>query len=290
MITTPRPLITGLIAAAIGLASATTVTASEFSGVLPPLPEDPRSGFSIPLETSPRLDLSAPFAVELTTSNDIIGGEDDLYTADLAFTAVLDGFAITLNEHMFTDREAGRRHDETVVEFRRMIPELWGLDGEIALGALRVGRGLFGESLQNAVHNVFDNDEVELAYPEGIDWYASVRLRVGADIFSSDAFALRADGVAATAPGFRSKLEGRLAAGHKLRNGAFVEGGVGVMLNHVETDLLRDHVDDVVPTWSVAVGWGPVALQWSANTFGTTQRHIGFVYRFGANRDDAGIR
>jgi hypothetical protein len=280
--TSLRPTVTALVTVIMALIAVPAVWPTDLTGPLPPLPEDPRHGISMPLELSPRLDLSAPFSVEFTTTNDIISGEDDLYTADLVFTAVLDGFAITLNERMFTDRENGQRHDETVLELRKSIADLWGLDGEVALGALRVGRGLFGETFQNAVHNVFANDEVDLVYPDGTDWHASGRIRLGANLINGDLLSLRTEAEAAVAPGFRSSLAVRLTAGHDFGNRLFAEGGIGVMATHVETDRLREHVDDVVPTWSVAVGWGPMALQWSANTFGTTQRHIGLVYRFGA--------
>ena len=62
--------------------------------------------------------------------------------------------------------------------------------------------------------------------------------------------------------------------------GFSAELGVGAMANHVQSRLIEDHVELLLPTWSVGVAWRKIALTWSSNTYGTRQRHIGLAFRF----------
>jgi hypothetical protein len=106
--------------------------------------------------------------VLLSTENDLFtnsGNRDDLYTFSVALAFDLDrGYGLTFRENAFTDRDAGLRFDETYLSVGRRLPwlESWNLHAEAGLA--RRGRGLFGESAQNAVHRAIGAEEVELRY------------------------------------------------------------------------------------------------------------------------------
>lgn len=230
---------------------------------------------------SPSLDV-----VELTSSNDIVSGTDDLYTAELGMDILLDGRRLRFDERMFTDREAGRRHDETslvlVVDLEPWLGE--GFSGSV--GGLRVGKGLFGESFQNAAHGVFGADEVQLAYPGGTDWFPLISL--DGDWSTGQVLGQKVwvDATLVAAPGFRSWLDLQLTTRHAVTSNLELEASAGVMANHVESNLIANHVDTLRPIWSAGVRWRGIGLTWSANTFGTSQRHLSLSYRFGGGRTD----
>jgi len=223
----------------------------------------------------PRLDV-----IELKTSNDLISGSDDLYTAELGLAVNLDGHLLRFDEKMFTDRGAGRRHDETSLTLSVNLEPWLGVPMRGAVGGLRVGQGVLGEQVQNNLHRLVGSDAVDLDYPENNRYFPVLGLHMPWS--PGTVFGERLEGSAQllAAPGFRSSLAVGVTTEHHLTAGFSAELGVGAMANVVQSELLEDHVEPLLPTWSVGVAWRKIALSWSSNTYGTRQRHIALAFRF----------
>jgi hypothetical protein len=107
--------------------------------------------------------------LEFSTENDLFTSDsarDDLYTFAFALTTESRGTRFALREDAFTDRAAGVRFDETGWSLGHRLPtwRSWQSYGEA--GAVRLGRGLFGEEVQNTVHRAVGSDELALTYLE----------------------------------------------------------------------------------------------------------------------------
>ena len=103
--------------------------------------------------------------IRLTLANDPISGnekKDDLYTSELALEVQYADRTLVFSERMFTNRDAGTRFDETelIVGLAQLPVGEWTAHPEF--GVLRVGEGLFGESVQNRVHRVTGSRPVAL--------------------------------------------------------------------------------------------------------------------------------
>ncbi len=102
-----------------------------------------------------------------TTENDIFADDDaldDLYTFAVALELRRAGLDFSLRESAFTDRAAGVRFDETAWSVGRELPAWHSWRTYAEVGAVRVGRGIFGQEVQNTVHRAIGNDPVELDY------------------------------------------------------------------------------------------------------------------------------
>ena len=232
---------------------------------------------AIALAQTHRLDV-----IELTTSNDLISGTDDLYTAEIDIAFELDGRPLRFRERMFTDREADRRHDETSLATSFDLEPWLDLDARGSVGVLRIGKGILGEGFQNAVHGVVGSDAVSLDYLDSGEWYPLLELEVGWSPGSRLAEWFRGSARAVSAPGYRTSIEVAVNTQWMLGRGVEVDAEVGVMGNLVQSDLVRDHIDDLLPTWSIGFSWHQIGLTWSANTYGTEQQHVALVYRVAA--------
>ena len=105
--------------------------------------------------------------LRFSTENDVFSGddaEDDLYTFAVALEMERGPYTLSLRENAFTDRAAGARFDETYLSIGRALPGLGAWQVYAEAGAVHVGHGLFGEGVQNAVHRLLDQEEVELTY------------------------------------------------------------------------------------------------------------------------------
>ena len=105
--------------------------------------------------------------IEFTTENDLFTDDtarDDLYTFAVALEVERHGTHFALREDAFTDRAAGVRFDETSWSLGRPLRawRSWQSYGEA--GAVRIGRGIFGEEVQNTVHRALGSDELALVY------------------------------------------------------------------------------------------------------------------------------
>lgn len=220
--------------------------------------------------------------VELTTSNDIVSGEDDLYTAELGLGFGWgDGHALRLGERIFTDRERGVRFDESFAEVGFALPAARGWDIELGVGALHVGEGLGGESLQNEVHRAVGSDPVRLAYPEHDRWFPTAALTAQRTFPLRGKLALAARGELELAPGFRNRAHAELIAERPLGHDLAVLAGAGVLANDVETRLLGDRVRELEPTVRAGVAYRGFALEWGYSLYGTATGHATIAYRAG---------
>lgn len=228
---------------------------------------------------------AAPAAeITFTTSNDPVSGNerpDDLYTAELALEIGVDGRDVVLRERMFTDRERGVRFDETSLELSRPFSRLAGWGGQAGLGVLHVGRGLLGESAQNAVHRLVGSEEEDLRYAAGHRLYPLATLTLVRPLpVSSNLGSVTGRIEAVAAPGFHSSLRAGLVAERSVGAGLAVLAGVAGVLHDVDSGLLGDAVASSGVAWDLGVGWRDVFLLLSHNAYGTETRHLTLGYRF----------
>lgn len=228
---------------------------------------------------------AAPAAeITFTTSNDPVSGNerpDDLYTAELALGVHLEGHDVTFRERMFTDHERGLRFDETSLEVSRPLSPLAGWGGEAGLGVLHVGRGLLGESAQNAVHRLVGSEEEDLRYAADHRLYPLATLTLVRPLsVSSNLGSMTGRIEAVAAPDFHSSLRAGLVAERSLLGGLGVIAGVAGVLHEVDSDLLGDTVASSGIAWDLGVEWRDVFLVLSHNAYGTETRHLALGYRF----------
>jgi hypothetical protein len=225
---------------------------------------------------------AAATELALTTSNDIISGEDDLYTAELGVRVGWgEGPALLLGERIFTDRERGIRFDETYATVRATLPPVAGWHAEVGAGVLHVGEGLAGESLQNAVHRVVGSDRVELEYPEGDRWFPSVSLAVERVLAVRSGAALSGRGEIEAVPGFRSLAHAEVLAERSVGQHLTVRAGLGLLGTRVESRWLGDRLRELEPTVRLGVHFRRLALEWGHNLYGTATDHATIAYRVG---------
>ncbi len=231
-------------------------------------------------------------AVTLRTGNDLMAGnslDDDIYTAGLGFVVEFDraelGVAqigrsfLSFEENLFTDRQAGARFDESwlLVGRRRRSG-----DRDVALyaGGVRAGRGVFGEDLQNAVHRLIGDEEVELFYVADNELFPVVGAHVKKLVTATPRFALTSDTELRLAPGFQHWLRFRLDADMRLTPWLRVFGGVGGRASWAEYDLLEPWVESVAPVAEAGVLLKErLGLSWATNTYGTGRSHWSLTFR-----------
>ena len=216
--------------------------------------------------------------VAITTTNDLAAGnpqEDDLYTASLEAAWTVGMREVRFAEHMFTDRDAGRRFDETWLEVASPLPGFRGWFGTWRAGAVRVGRGLFGESAQNALHGAIGSDTVELDYDAGHTLHPTVGATWSRRILRSGRALSFLRTELASAPGFRHHARVVLDTTWALGRGALLGATAGARGSVSEHDLLAPHAVALAPTWQLRVAWrGWVELAWTGNDLGVGQRHV----------------
>ncbi len=218
----------------------------------------------------------------LTTSNDLISrdGGDDRYTASLAVELDNDFGRILIGERMFTDRERGWRHDETYLELARDLHSRWGWRTEVRAGLLRVGRGLFGESLQNQIHRWVGADQLDLEYVGGTDHFASLGATSESPLGNLGPFHLSGRAEAYMAPGFRSWMRAELGAERNLENEIAIRARVGVRIDDVDSFRLAPNVGESGWSAGLSVSWRRFQLGWSRNDHGTGADHLTLAVRF----------
>lgn len=223
--------------------------------------------------------------LSVSTENDIFTRnptKDDLYSFSLGFEIDRGATTFALFERAFTDRAAGLRFDETYLEARRDVAAPRGWNLRLGGGVVRVGNGLFGERLQNAVHRVIGGDPVDLRYHRA-SWHARAvvtaerwaslgpRLEVGTR-FELDA-----------APGLRTLVAAGAQASWRPSRRWTLETFLGARRSKGELDPLEPHLGGL----SLAARLGVVVAErylvaWSLNTHGDRREHwtVGYVVPF----------
>lgn len=233
--------------------------------------------------------------LELSTENDLFtddSSRDDLYTFAFALATKRHGTRFILREDAFTDRAAGVRFDETGWSFGRPLPVWRSFRSYGEAGAVRIGRGLFGEEVQNTVHRALGSDELALAYLEPSlharlafvterSWSPGGSLSVGPRVELEWVSDVRADAIVAATAQWRPLPS--LA----------VDLLAGVRWSGADLAALQPHV---VPFGAV-VGLGVmlherIRLAWSYNDHGDGRTHLAVGYRFARWRGpgEVGVR
>ena len=217
------------------------------------------------------------FELRLATQNDILtgGGEtDDLYTFSIAIEAERGPVRFSLREHAFTDRAAGTRFDETWLTARREIPGLGRFDVHGEAGVAHVGRGLFGEQTQNAVHRLIGDEELDLRYHEE-SFHPALGLEIGRRFGVGHGLAMGPLFEAHAAPGLRSDVLLGAQVDWPAGRNVLVELLAGARASHVDLAALAPHVDPVASVARVGFvihDW--IFLSWEHNGFGDGRQHV----------------
>jgi len=230
--------------------------------------------------------------IELRTGNDFLAGNsrsDDLYTAGLAITYEFQrakigdqwlgrGYA-ALEENLFTDREAGVRFDETWMLLGRRFDRgetRYGVYG----GLVRAGEGLFGERLQNAVHSVIGDEDVDLEYVPENEHFPVLGANIRTHLFSSARWTSHVRGEVRIAQGFKQSLRVGFDVEWRIANWLEVFGGLGAQSTWAEYDLLEPWVEPIHMTAELGVALKQrIVLSWSNNAYGTGMGHLNLAYR-----------
>lgn len=224
---------------------------------------------------------SFPAELRLTLANDPVAGNsrpDDLYTSSIGLELVFPRVRVMAGERMFTDRERGLRFDETFLSAGLSLPETAGWESEGALGVLRVGQGLLGESAQNRVHDWIGSDQVALPYLESRS-FATAEIFLFRPLRSFGGVHLSSEAGAFTAPGFRSWLQAGVRAERSIAGPLALRLGLGARADWTESTWLGDHVADFGPTAEIGVAWRSIVLSWLYNETGTRSSHLSLSVR-----------
>ena len=230
--------------------------------------------------------------LHVRTGNDLLGGnarQDDLYTGGLGFTIEFDevkvadktlrrGFA-TLEENLFTDRVAGKRFDETWAllgrrwDTPRYSVSLFG-------GGVRAGRGLLGESVQNAIHRAIGSDEVQLDYVAKNRHFPVAGADVRRPLGEERKWNARSRLHLVTAPGYQHWIELEIGAAWEPVWWLQVFGSLGVRASFAEYSLLEPYLESLAPTVELGVLVGQrLRFSWTHNEYGTGLGHVNLGYR-----------
>jgi hypothetical protein len=219
---------------------------------------------------------------ELVLSNDILAGDvDDRYTAALSAHAPLGtNFVVVFSERMFTDRDAGLRFDETRVALGRHRLGVGNWQVDASFGVVHVGRGLLGESVQNAVHRLVAADPVDLDYVDQERLYAEVVAQAHGPSQRLGPLVWRPEFEIGIAPGFANQAVGRVVADAEIAPWLGLSVSVGARWATSNLDLLERHLEPLAAELSVSVLVADrLSLTWTDNAFGTGDDHVHLAWR-----------
>lgn len=222
--------------------------------------------------------------VRFETDNDFLTSnpeDDDLYTFSLAFAWEWGGQMVRLRENAFTDKEAGLRFDETYLTLARELPLRGGWRGSAELGFVHVGRGLFGQSIQNGLHRAIGSREVDLDYAEPARFHPWALLNFDRHTMRGRRLAFGPRFTVSAAPGFHSFA----MAGFRLEWDApgvlAFAPTLGARLSDTVFEPLEPHVSGVALYGSLEVAvWDRLIARWSYNAYGTERQHVALAWRF----------
>jgi hypothetical protein len=227
------------------------------------------------------------FELRLSTENDLLvesRHKDDLYTFAIGLELERGPYTVALRENAFTDRLAGRRFDETHLSVARDLPAPAGWELRAEAGAVHVGRGLFGESTQNAVHEAIGGDDVRLPYED-----SSLHARLA--VAGERPFALGERLVLGprleidAAPGLRSHAVLGAQARWRPHELVAVEALAGIRLSDAAHPALEPHLVDRAPVVRLgALLLDHIVLAWSYNDYGDEREHLSLGYKVAGRR------
>ncbi len=228
--------------------------------------------------------------IELMTDNDFLTSNetgDDLYSFALELKVEARSYTFVLRENSFTDRQAGVRFDETYLTVGRHLVlgrwPAWSLRWEI--GATHAGRGLLGQSAQNAVHRLIGDPELDLRYSGGSRLHPFLAAEAGRQVRLTSRVSAGPHVALETAAGFKSQAFLGLRALWRYGDGGNVRIGAGLKIAGTSHALLSAHLRDLAAAGEIAVDLpGGLVAIWSFNRYGTGRQHVSLGYRFASGR------
>ena len=233
-----------------------------------------------------QVDAAGAQEFRFVTDNDLFSGstQDDLYTFAVAFEGERAGTRLSLRENAFTDRQAGTRFDETIVSAGRDLPEWRSFRSTIEVGAVAVGRGLFGEKAQNAVHRIVGADHVELPYVER-SFHGRLALATERLMAVGSRLEVGPRLEAETIPGLRSHLIVAAQARWEPLDQLLIHAVAGARASDVDYGPLAPHIAPLAPLARFELNYGEHAfLAWSYNEYGDEREHLHLGYRVRTSR------
>ncbi len=241
--------------------------------------------------------LLAQNTVHLRTGNDFLAGNsrsDDLYTGGIGLTidfeqlrihnARLGRGTLTFEENLFTDTEAGVRYDESwLLLGQRLTGSDWKLD--LFGGAVRAGRGLAGENLQNALHRAIGDDEVTLEYVASNDHFPVLGFdfRKWFPMTSRHTLETRVD--LRIAQGYQQWLELGAAWSWNATTWLELQAMLGVRASWAEYDVVEPWIESLAPSVEIGVVLcDQILFSWTNNEYGTGMGHLTLGYRLPLER------
>lgn len=225
-----------------------------------------------------------------STENDIFGtrpSRDDLHTFAVKIEIEGGGSRFALREEAFTDRAGGIRFDETTLSVGRPLPlpGSWSAYGEA--GAVRLGRGLFGEDVQNDLHRALGSDEVALPYLEP-SLHARLAL-AGERTLRGGALGGRLDFGPRVelewVSGVRAHALVAARAELRLHPAVAVHALVGARWSDADLDVLDRHTRALGAVARLGVTlYDRIVVDWSTNDHGDGRTHLAVGYRFASFR------
>ena len=224
------------------------------------------------------LDMVLTLDNDFLASNDV---DDDLYTFSVEVVVHRKHHDLALRENAFTDKEAGIRFDRTDLTLgrERDLPNLgWNLRWEA--GVSHVGRGLFGQDLQNAIHRLIDDQEVDLDYIDKSKLYPLVMLELGRQSHRIGGLTLGPHVWIESAVGFKTQVFVGARSFWQPARGPRVRMTAGPKLADTSLESLDRHLSErgFAAEIQLETTRGLVAT-WSLNRYGTRNQHVSFGYR-----------
>lgn len=238
------------------------------------------------------LDMVLTLDNDFLASNDV---DDDLYTFSVELVVHSKHHDFALRENAFTDKEAGMRFDRTdlTVGRERHLPHLgWNLRWEA--GVSHVGRGLFGQDLQNAIHRLIDDEEVDLDYIDKSKIYPLMMLEMGNQSHRIGSLTLGPLIRIESAVGFKTQVFAGARGYWQPPRGPRIRLTAGPKLADTSFESLDRHLAEfgLAAEVQLETARGLVAT-WSLNRYGTRNQHVSFGYRIrssGGRGDGGGNR
>ena len=220
--------------------------------------------------------LRVVFANDFLTTNHF---DDELYTGALAMELDKGPYRFAFGENMFTDSENDIRFDETYLSVERGLPALGEWQSSLEVGLIHVGKGLLGQSAQNAFHSVIGNEEVDLPYVESNRVHPTVRWRVHRLLPTLQRYALTLHGEVYSAVEFKQHVAGGLWMRFPEVGFATFTAGAGGRYTSASLAALKPRIERFAPTLEAGVRFrNNISLSWTYNEFGTKAEHFNIVY------------
>ena len=232
-----------------------------------------------------------PWQLRVVFNNDFPADNeaiDDFYTFGTRVEVYRGDWTVRFDEAAFTDRGDRLRFDETYLTVGVQLPRdpQTGFTVRAEAGLAHVGRGLIGEDVQNAVHQITGDYPVHLSYlPDADDLHFHVGAELGRQWTLADDWTWGPQARIATTIGFRSDAFAGLRAIWKpttrfelgLTVGShWAESELAILKPHLKGQAFADQAEAHLPRNFV--------IEWSRNRYGTGRDHVSIGYTFSSRR------